>query len=316
MGWYFMRKAHCSLYQSAFRITKAEFVLTHQAGWVCGRIRDNRYREEICVFFLLSKIVWFIAGPTNALISLSLLGVILGFTRWSSAGRALAALGVFGLFVLGATPISRVMIGTLEGHYPPNRVTGHNVTGIIVLGGAVGFTHGQIKLTDAASRMTTTYALAREYPDAKVVFTGGDPHIVFDVKGSEADAAKTLFLSLGLEGSRLNFENRSRNTHENATMTAALIKPKPGERWLLVTSAYHMARALGCFEAAGFDVIPYPVDYHTEGDSADYLHPYRAWSAGLATADLAAKEWLGLVAYRAFGYTTQFFPESLDRSGT
>jgi uncharacterized SAM-binding protein YcdF (DUF218 family) len=90
-----------------------------------------------------------------------------------------------------------------------------------------------------------TAALARKYPNARVVFTGGSPNLISgDAK--EADFAAGLVQSLGIEKSRLILEHRSRNTYENALFTKAMVDPKPGERWLLVTPALHMPRSV-CF---------------------------------------------------------------------
>ena len=102
-------------------------------------------------------------------------------------------------------------------------------------------------------------------------------------------------------------ESRPRTTSEDAFYTAALLKPKPSERWLLVTSALHMPRAVGCFRAAGFQVEPYPVEFRTGGPS----HPFALFatgSAALSQFDMAAKEWIGLIAYRLMGKTDALFP--------
>ncbi len=80
---------------------------------------------------------------------------------------------------------------------------------------------------------------------------------------AEADYLYPLLDSFGVPRERVMLENKSRNTAENAAFTKALVKPKPGERWLLVTSAQHMPRAVGCFRRVGFPVEAYPVDWHT-----------------------------------------------------
>ena len=87
--------------------------------------------------------------------------------------------------------------------------------------------------------------------------------------------------------------------------SAALLKPKPSERWLLITSALHMPRAVGCFRAAGFQVQPYPLDRFA------VLHSFRSYAAGssaLLNLDVVSKEWIGLIAYRLMGKTDALFP--------
>jgi uncharacterized SAM-binding protein YcdF (DUF218 family) len=86
-----------------------------------------------------------------------------------------------------------------------------------------------------------------------------------------------------------------------------LIKPRPGERWLLITSAYHMPRAVGCFRRAGLSVEAYPVDWRT-GGRRGLTTPSGSVAGGLDRADVAVREWLGLVAYWITGRTSDLFP--------
>lgn len=260
------------------------------------------------MFFIPAKVFWLVAAPTNLLTMLALLGVALLFTRLARIGRTMVTLAVLGLFVFAATPLPRVMIRALEDRFAIASEEGRRIDGIVVLGGAVGFTRGKIKFTDEASRMTTAIALARRHPEARLVFAGGAANLVSDAVFTEADAARALFRSVGIPDERVVYENRSRNTRENAINTRAVVTPKAGERWLLVTSAYHMPRAVGSFRAVGFSVEPHPVDFHSSGRASDYIRPYGKWSDGLRVADLAVKEWLGLLAYRLAGYTNELLP--------
>ena len=70
---------------------------------------------------------------------------------------------------------------------------------------------------------------------------------------------------LGLAAGRVIYEERSRNTSENAEFSLAIARPQPGETWLLITSAFHMSRAVGSFRRAGWNVVPYPVDFRPMG---------------------------------------------------
>jgi len=123
----------------------------------------------------------------------------------------------------------------------------------------------------------------------------------------EADYAGQIFESLGIGKDRLIMERRSRNTYENAVFSKAIASPKQGERWLLITSAYHMPRAIGVFRAVGFAVDAYPVDWHTRGP-VDAVKPFSSLSDGLGRTDTAVREWLGLVVYRLTGKTEELFP--------
>jgi uncharacterized SAM-binding protein YcdF (DUF218 family) len=125
--------------------------------------------------------------------------------------------------------------------------------------------------------------------------------------GNEAEYAVELLESFGIARNRILLEDKSRNTIENAAFSKALAAPKPGERWLLVTSGYHMPRAIGVFRHAGFAVEAYPVDWRTRGP-IDLVLPFESVTAGLRRTDTAVHEWIGLVAYWLAGRTSELFP--------
>src|SRR5436189_176106 len=120
--------------------------------------------------------------------------------------------------------------------------------------------------------------------------------------------AARLFESFGIAKERIILEGKSRDTEENARFTKELLQPKPGERWLLVTSAHHMPRSVGVFRAAGFPVEALPVDYRTRG-AADILRPFSTLGDGLRRTDTAMREWVGLAIYRMVGRTEALFRE-------
>ena len=260
------------------------------------------------MFFVLSKILWFMASPVNLAIGGLALASLLAFTRFARAARWLGLFCVTVLVLLAFSPLPRILVRPLEDRFPQQAVNSGKVDGIIVLGGAIGVAREDIVLNNAAARMTKAVELARAHPEAKLVFTGGGANLLSPVVKTEADGARLLFLGLGLPESRLILEDKSRNTVENAVLTRKLVDPKPGERWLLVTSAWHMPRAMGVFRKAGFEVEAFPVDYLSGGERADYIRPYRKAARGLDIADDAFKEWAGLLAYYIAGYTDALFP--------
>jgi uncharacterized SAM-binding protein YcdF (DUF218 family) len=165
---------------------------------------------------------------------------------------------------------------------------------------------GEIGINEAAERVVAVPALAKRYPAARIIYSGGDAGL-FVHQESEADVVTELFESFGIPAGRIILEARSRNTIENAVYSKALAQPKPGERWLLVTSALHMPRAIGAFRQAGFAVEAYPVDYQTSGWE-DVLDVVGGLSGGLSGTDKAMHEWIGLIAYRITGKTSELFP--------
>ena len=142
-------------------------------------------------------------------------------------------------------------------------------TGIVVLGGGlegqINLARGGYEFNSGGDRFVETAVLARRYPGGEFVVSGGDGSLVLDGEG-DADTAPRLLGALGVARERLILENKSRNTYENAVFTKRLVQPKPGETWLLVTSAFHMPRSMGLFRKAGFAVVPWPTDYRTSGE--------------------------------------------------
>ncbi|HEY8129419.1 MAG TPA: YdcF family protein [Hyphomicrobium sp.] len=262
------------------------------------------------MFFIASKIVFFCIQPSSlAFIALGL-ALLLGY-RHPRLARLFLLFGFGIILFFGFLPGGNVLVLPLEQRFasrvPP--VPQEKISGIILLGGfedgSVTESRGGLALNESAERLTESLRLARALPDAKVVFTGGSGSL-FGGEGIGADIRKFL-VDAGIEASRIVIENDSRNTYENATLTKALLKPTPQDRWLLVTSAYHMPRSVGVFRKVGFDVIPYPVDFRTRG-RRDALRPFDSIAAGLERTDLAAKEWIGLFAYWLSDRSAALFP--------
>jgi uncharacterized SAM-binding protein YcdF (DUF218 family) len=262
------------------------------------------------MYFVLSKTVGFLAVPSNLIVLLAFIGVVLMGTRFARAGRRLAAIGIVLLAIVGLSPLGNALILPLEQRFPPWSAGQGAPDGIIVLGGAIGpdmsAARGEPSLNESAERITVVAALARQFPQARIVFSGGDASLIGGGP-SEARFVVPLLESFGIPASRVELEGASRNTRENAVLTADLIKPQPGERWLLVTSAHHMPRAVGCFRRVGFAVEPYPVDWRTRG-MRDLASPFGAAAWGLARTDVAVREWVGLVAYWLSGFSSELFP--------
>ena len=263
------------------------------------------------MFFAASKLLGFVVfHPVNLLVLAALFGVLLSWTRWARAGHFCAACAVLVLVVVAFSPVSALLLRPLEDRFPRVPDGAPAPVGIIVLGGALdedlGIARGTPTLTAAASRLTSGVELARKYPDARLVFTGGSASL----HGGHADEASgvgALWTALGVPPDRMILERKSRNTYENAVFTQALVQPKPGERWLLVTSAAHMPRAVGIFRKVGWPVVADPVDYLTFGDGRD-LKPTAEALESLTRLDVALHEWVGLVAYRLTGKTDSLFP--------
>lgn len=262
------------------------------------------------MFFVLSKTLGTMLLPANFLIGLGLLAVVLLATRWARLGRVLVVVAI-GLLAIGAySPIGNILLYALESRFPPWDASKGAPDGIVVLGGPIDADLSEAHNTPvtgaAADRIIAAAALARRYPNARVLFTGGSPNLISS-DAKEGDYAAEDLTSLGIPRERLIIERLSRNTYENAVFSKQLVEPKPGERWLLVTSAYHMPRSVGLFRKAGFPVEPYPVDWRV-GRFADVFEFENVAISGLGRTDTAVREWMGLVAYWLRGRTDQLLP--------
>ena len=262
------------------------------------------------MFFVLSKTLGLMLLPTNFLIGVGLLGAILLATRFASLGRKLMVASVVLLAICGFSPLGKLLLYPLESRFPPWDAARGAPDGIVVLGGSIdadlSAAHGAAIVRTAADRIIAAAALAHRYPNARVVFSGGNANLISN-DAREADFAGALFESLGTSKARLMMERRSRNTQENAEFSKTLAAPKDGERWLLVTSAFHMPRSIGLFRKAGFNVEAYPVDWRV-GERADLLTFSAIALDGLGRTDVAMREWMGLIAYRATGKIDELLP--------
>ena len=261
------------------------------------------------MFFTLSKVLWWITEPANALMLLFGLGAGLLWTRWRRLGRIVVTTAAVLVLVIAILPIGTVALAPLEDRFPVIDEPPAKVDGIIVLGGVVDqfrtAGRGQIAITGAAERVTEFVHLAKRYPEARLVFSGGSGRLLRqDLK--EADSALELIARLGIDPDRVEIESQSRNTHENAVYAKGMVEPRPGESWILITSAFHMPRSVGCFRRAGWPVLPYPVDFELTGEEGLGL----SFNLGLGLERLttALHEWLGLTFYWLTGRTDVWWP--------
>jgi uncharacterized SAM-binding protein YcdF (DUF218 family) len=262
------------------------------------------------MFFVISKLLGFFALPSNDVLAIGLIGLAMMPTRFARTGRALLSTSIVLFLAFGLTPLGDLLIEPLEERFAPWDAASGAPDGIVVLGGAIdpelALVRPASELNEAAERVTVIAELVRKYPSARILYSGGNGSLL-PRGGSEAHIAAALLETLGVPPTRLVLEDQSRTTAENAAFSARLALPKPGERWLLVTSAYHMPRSIGAFRKAGFAVEAYPVDYRTVG-AADLWIPFASVATGLGRTDTAAREWVGLLVYWVTGRSSELFP--------
>lgn len=267
------------------------------------------------MFYYVSKVAWFFATPSNLLVSLILLGLVLArFSRMKKTGTGIAFTFTLAMLALGIFPIANYVLLPLEERFPAFSDDGRPVDGIILLGGSVeaadSHERGLIVSNEASERVLYTVELAHRYPKARILISGGGG-TVFSNGAAEAPIIAAYLKRLGVDPARIVTEDRSRTTSENAEFSRELVKPQEGERWLLVTSAWHMPRAMAVFEKAGFPITAYPVDFRT-GKGFANQRPHAFVSEGLRRLDVSTKEWVGVVGYYATGRTNELLPSPQD----
>jgi uncharacterized SAM-binding protein YcdF (DUF218 family) len=267
------------------------------------------------MFFYLAKVLWFVLQPSTLIALLIGYGAILIWTGWARWGRRFVTGGAVLLLLAGLSPLGNALILPLEDRFPGANLDAPPApTGFIVLGGAedrlVEVARGAPAVNEAGERLLETVVLARKFPEAGIAFSGGDAGILYKAD-SEAVGAAALLKDMGVAPDRLILEGGSRDTYENAVYLKSELDKLgllgPGQRWVLITSAFHMPRSMGAFRAAGFEVEPWPVDYRTRGP-ADLIRPFDKVSEGLRRVDMAVHEWVGLLAYWLAGRTDSLFP--------
>jgi uncharacterized SAM-binding protein YcdF (DUF218 family) len=253
------------------------------------------------MFFILSKTLGYFCYP----LSLTFLGLLLFLALRKR--RPWAAWICFWVASLGlyfcSTPLgSEPLLAPLERPYrdlpPPAQADV-----ILVLGGALdlgGSTPGHPEYGPAADRFIYALLLAKQQPHATVVFAGGTADL-FDDSKTEASLLAAQAAEFGLAPERLRTDDRSRNTHENALEAKRILSEVGGSSVVVITSAFHMRRALGCLRKAGVEAAPYAVDFRGHGDRSSLLSVVpEASRLGESTA--AIREYVGLEVYRLQGY--------------
>ena len=260
------------------------------------------------MYFWAAKLLGALLDASIILIAVIVAGALATRARRWRLGLVLQSLAVFVVVLLAILPGGVWLALPLESRFPANPPLPADVIGIVALGGterlSVSAARGAPSLSDPAP-IAALIALGRRYPNAKLVFTGGSsasskPSL------TESEVVRAFLVELGIDGDRIIYEHRSRNTRENALFTRDLVHPKQGEHWILVGQAISLPRAIGSFRAVGWDIIPFPAGYFTADPRQGLSAPELA--GGLTLASVAVHEWVGLLVYRLLGYTSEIFP--------
>lgn len=253
------------------------------------------------MFFILSKTIGILTYP----LSLAFIGFLL--FALLRRRREKVALGFFwfGFAVLWFFSTSwgtDLILRPLEKPFA-KAVLPPKVDAILVLGGALDLslsTPGRLEYNPAIDRYIYSLKLARRYPQAIVIYAGGTADL-FDQSKTEASLLKQDAVSFGVPADRIRVDDKSRNTRENALEAKKILEATGRTRVLVLTSAFHMRRSMGCMRKAGIDAIPYAVDFRGHWSMPNRFGWVPSANA-LADSSAAVREYVGLVIYRFQGY--------------
>jgi len=246
--------------------------------------------------------------PLSLIVLLLLAGLALSWLRRRWISRGLIGLALLMLFLCGFTTFGYVLITPLEQRFE-RPAEPADVDGIVVLGGGmdgeVNSVRGGFELNRSGDRFVEALRLAQRYPNARIVIAGGPAALV--QQEPEALAGKRFFEAFGIAPDRILMDDQSRNTEENAQFAKQLAGATGDQTWLLVTSAFHMPRAVGLFRKADFAVIPWPADYLASGAEGVRIKPDQS-PENLAVSSIALREWTGLLGYYLTGRIEEVLP--------
>lgn len=263
------------------------------------------------MFFVLSKIFWMLAQPLNALCFLGLGGFTLRFWKKEWGNKIIGASMALVLF-FGIVPVGPLLLSWIEYQYEKPEDLPNTIHGIIVLGGMfdghLSNETGEIAANNSIERMICFTDLAKKYPRARKVFSGGSGDISHP-DAAEAPIARNYLRSAGIDEESVFYDMDSRNTYENAEFSKELMNPTEKQNWVLITSAYHMPRSVGIFKQAGWNVIPYPCDYNTTGKMIEFFGTPPDALRNFRMLNIAVKELIGSVVYYFTGKTAFILPD-------
>ena len=258
--------------------------------------------------FYLSKIIWLVVNPFNILVLCLFLTFFLLIIKKKREAFYLLSFSILIIIVCGFFPFGKLLIYSLEKKYHDDVFLPDKIDGIIILGGATNpfltDQYDQISLNNSAERLVLSIQLIKKNQNSKIIFSGGSGSIS-NQELDHAKVAKRFFIEAGIDTNNIIFENKSRNTYENILLSKQLAKPRIDENWLVVTSAYHMNRAVYIGEKLNWKLLPYPVDFYLP--KKFNIKPTLNLLGNFNYTQKGSHEWIGLISYYLMGRSEKIF---------
>ena len=253
--------------------------------------------------FFLSKFLWFIFNPFNVLIIAIIIGYLFNLFNLKLLSKFFYIFALFIFFISAVMPTGSYLNYLLEKNFHSQNYLPETIDGILILAGAtnpfLSKEHSQINLNGSVERLTESIILIKKYPNAKIIFSGGSGSLQYPDL-DHASVAKDFFSNMGIDSNKIYYENKSRNTYESILFSKKIANPKKNEKWLLVTSAFHLNRSLGISEKLKWTFIPYATDFK-KSKNFSWGNPFN-FLEKISEFDRAMHEWIGLFAYYLLGY--------------
>ena len=258
--------------------------------------------------FFLSKFLWYFVNPFALFIFLFLLSFIFLILKKTKVYLILFSITFFYILIISIFPIGNLGIYYLEREFHTQIAYPDKIDGILILSGAtnpyLSNEYNSIEINASAERLIESVFLIRKHQKAKIIFSGGSGYLNFN-KLTHAKLAKKFFEKMNVDNGQIIYENKSRNTYENILFSKKIAMPKKNESWLLVTSAFHMKRAILIAKKQNWELIPYAVDFNQPKKIS--LRPSINMFSNLSTFQMSFHEWLGLFSYYILGRTNSVF---------
>ncbi len=247
------------------------------------------------MFFLLSKALSFCASPTFWIISLFLAAYVL---RKKKVGKRVVITAIGFLLIFTNSALFYSVAKQWETPYlQQSKPTQHYIYGI-VLGGMAGYdtiSH-RIQFSQSSDRLFQALILLKDSTIDTLVISGGSAKI-FEKERFEATYLKEFCIKIGFDSAKILVDSLSRSTLENAINTSKLIQNKKSCNCLLISSSYHLPRALACFRKKGFIIDGYGTDALTQSENMSWDNYLRPSLSVLLNWDKLLHEWIGYGSY-------------------
>ncbi|WP_158856811.1 YdcF family protein [Lunatibacter salilacus] len=255
------------------------------------------------MFFYVSQLFSFLATPLTLILILLISGFLARGIKWK---KRLSGIGILMLLLFTNNALSTIVINNWEPTFKVIKTLPEYEIGIVLTGVTnINKTADDRTFFDrGADRATHAVQLYKEGKLKRILITGGQG---FQPRNDQKEAIllANFMITAGVLESDLIIEDKAKNTRENALFTKRTLEERGqslDQRFLLITSAFHMKRAEGCFRKIGLQVDTFPVDYYGNDNPINIRSLIQPSPNALVLWNKLSKEWIGLLAYRIAGY--------------